>query len=149
MKNQPRQIPEPAIIDMHNNSISLHKLVNKLQASLLSKATARKSFIINDVDKSVSFSGKEDMLAYVIGSLLIHAVYSSKESCIRIETASVENQLQIRIRDNSKSAFVYSSYQHMLGTFMNDAKKLGGNIGLEAKEKSGITVVFSFAKNAA
>jgi hypothetical protein len=149
MKNQSQQSITPTVTSMYNNSTSLYSLVKKLQLSLLPKATLRKSFIINDIDKSLTVCGEENILAYVIGSLLVHSIYSSKASCIRVETVSVENQLQIKIRNKSKSSFTYSSYEHIIGGFANDAKKLGGSIGLEAEENSGVTLVFSMARNAA
>lgn len=147
MKNSFLQTSETSVITMYNNATCLHKLVNKLQLSLLSRTTARKSFIVNDIDKLVTVSAEENMLAYVIGSLLINLVYSSTCSCIRIETASEDNQLQIRIRNIS--AFVSGNYIQIPGHFLDAAKKLGGNIGLEAEENKGITVIFSLAKNAA
>jgi hypothetical protein len=147
MKNQSHQTLNPPVSAMYNSSVSLYKLVNKLQASLLSRATARKSFIINDIDKSIAVAAEENMLSYVIGSILISSVYSSTASCIRIEAASADNQLQIRIRNSN--AFVYSSYERILGEFLDAANKLGGNIGLEAEENSGVTVVFSMTRQAA
>lgn len=126
---------------------SLYQLVNKLQLSLLPQATGKKSFIINDVDKSLRVDAEENALSYVIGSLLSNAVYSSSDCCIRVETASAGDQLQIRIRNNSVLA--YCSYMHVPGNFIDAAKKLGGNIGLEKEGNSVITLVFSLAKNAA
>ncbi|MEP7278315.1 MAG: sensor histidine kinase [Bacteroidota bacterium] len=126
---------------------SLHQLVNKLQLSLVSKAAHKKSFIINGIDKSIAVYAEENTLAYVIGSLLSNAVHSTSDCCIRVETVSVADQLQIRIRNNS--AYVYSSYMHIPGHFVEAANKIGGNIGLETEGDNVITLVFSLAQYAA
>jgi hypothetical protein len=147
MKNQSQQSLTPVVTSTCGNTTSLYQLVNKLQVSLLSQAANKKSFIINDIDKSLGVFAEEHALAYVIGSLLSNAVHSTSDSCIRIETATLGDRLQIRIRNNS--AFVHSSYIHMPGNFVDAAKKIGGNIGLETDENSAITLVFSLARYAA
>ncbi|MEP6748035.1 MAG: sensor histidine kinase [Bacteroidota bacterium] len=147
MKNQSHQTPASTVISASSNTTTLHQLVNKLQLSLLSQTTAKKSFIINNVDKSVSVLADENALAYVIGSLISNAVYSTSNSCIRIETVCVADRLQIRIRNNS--SLVYSSHIHIPGNFVEAAEKIGGDIGIETEGKRAITLVFSLAKKAA
>ena len=147
MKNQLLQAPVHTNASSAAHSTSLYELVSKLQLSLLPQATSKKSFIINDVDESLAFTAEENTLSYVIGSLLSNAVYSSSDCCIRIETSFSGEQLQIRIRNNSVMA--YCSYMHIPGNFVDAAKKLGGNIGLEKEGNSAITVVFSLSKAAA
>ncbi|MEO6314445.1 MAG: sensor histidine kinase [Chitinophagaceae bacterium] len=128
-------------------STSLRNLVSKLQLSLLQKATGKNSFIVNDIDKAVVVVADEDSLAYIIGNLLSNAVYRTSDCCIRVETEWIAGQHHIRIRNNG--AFAYSSYMQSLVHFVDVARKLGGNIGLETEENSGVTIVFSLAKNAA
>jgi len=111
------------------------------------QATCKKSFIINDVDRSVTIAAEENSLAYIIGNLLSNAIYRTSGCCIRVETECIAGQHQIRIRNNG--AFAYSSYMHSLVHFVDIARKLGGNIGLETEENSGITIVFSLARQAA
>jgi len=147
MKNQSYQSLTPAVPSIAGNATSLYQLVNKLQLSLLSQASVKKSFIINGIDKSVAVFAEENTLAYVIGSLLSNAVQSTSNCCIRVETVSIADQLQIRIRNNS--AFVYSSHMHIPGNFVDAANKIGGNIGLETEGDNVITLVFSLAKKAA
>lgn len=125
----------------------LHDLVKKLQISLMPQATAKKSFIVNDVCKSVTVTAEENSLAYIIGNLLSNAIYRTAGCCIRIETEYIAGQHLIRIRNNG--AFAYSSYMHSLVHFVDVARKLGGNIGLETEENSGVTIVFSLARQAA
>ncbi len=147
MKNQAQQMSAPALSPAGLQPTSLYQLVNKLQHSLLSQAASKKSFIINNIDKSVAVFAEENTLAYVIGNLLSNAVYSTSDCCIRVETVFKADQLQIRIRNNS--AFVYSSYIHIAGNFVAAAKQIGGDIGLETEGNNAITLVFSLAKQAA
>ena len=144
MQNLNQEIPARAF---PAPATSLYELVKKLQISLLPQATGKKSFIVNDIDQSVTVAAEENSLAYIIGNLLSNAVYRTSECCIRVETECVAGQHHIRIRNNG--AFAYSSYMHSLVHFVDVARKSGGNIGLETEENSGITVVYSLAKNAA
>lgn len=121
----------------------LHELVRKLQSSLLPQATLKKSFIVNDIDRAVTLDASEDLLAYIIGNLLSNAVRRTSGSCIRIEAAHAAGQLQVRIRNNG--AFAFSSYINSLVHFVDIARGVGGNIGLETEENNGVTVVFSMA----
>ena len=128
-------------------STSVYELVKKLQLSLLPQATSKRSFIVNDVAKSVMLPAEENTLAYIIGNLLSNAIYRTSDCCIRVETEFIAGQHLVRIRNNG--AFAYSSYMHSLVHFVDVARKSGGNIGLETEENCGITVVFSLAKLAA
>jgi signal transduction histidine kinase len=147
MKNQSQQIPPRSTLSAAVNTISLYQLVNKLQASLLPQATGKNSFIINNVDKTVSVHAEENALSFVIGSLLSNAVFSSSDCCIRIETAFTGDQLQIRIRNSS--ALAPNSYSHVPGNFVDAARQLGGNIGLEKDGTRAVTLVLSLLKNSA
>jgi signal transduction histidine kinase len=140
MKNLPQHIPA-------QSTVSLYELVKKLQFSLLPQATAKKSFIVNDIDKAVVVPAEENILAYIVGNLLSNAVCRTSGCCIRVETECIAGQQQIRIRNNG--AFAFSSYMNSLVHFVEVARKSGGNIGLETEENSGVTVVFSLSKQAA
>ena len=142
-----QQIRTQTAVSAPGTSTSLHELVKKLQTGLLPQATGKKSFIVNDVAKSVMVNAEENALAYIIGNLLSNAIYRTSDCCIRVETECVAGQHLIRIRNNG--AFAYSSYMHSLVHFVDVARKLGGNIGLETEENSGVTVVLSLARNAA
>ena len=147
MKNPSYQMPIQQISSGSRVSTSLYELVKKLQKSLLPQATAKKSFIVNDIDQSVVVQEEENALAYIIGNLLSNAVYRTSGCCIRVETECVGGQQQVRIRNNG--AFAFSSYMNSLVHFVDVARRLGGNIGLETEENSGVTVIFSMARYAA
>jgi len=147
MKNLTQSVPIQSPVHFNSITTPLYDLVKKLQISLLPQATNKNSFIINDIDKSVTVSAEENSLAYIIGNLLSNAIYRTSDCCIRVETECIAGQHQIRIRNNG--AFAYSSYMHSLVHFVDVARKLGGNIGLETEENSGVTIVYSLARQAA
>lgn len=147
MKNLSSSIPAKSGVSFTSTATPLYDLVKKLQISLLPQATGKNSFIVNDIDKSVTVSAEENSLAYIIGNLLSNAIYRTSDCCIRVETECIAGQHHVRIRNNG--AFAYSSYMHSLVHFVDVARKLGGNIGLETEENSGITIVYSIARHAA
>ena len=147
MKNRSQEITATAPNPNPVFATSLHELVKKLQQSLLPLATSKKSFIVNDVAKSVIMPAEENALAYIIGNLLSNAIHRTSGCCIRVETEFIGGQYLVRIRNNG--AFAYSSYMHSLVHFVDVARKSGGNIGLETEENCGVTVVFSLARKAA
>ena len=147
MKNLSQSVPTQTPVQFNSIATPLYDLVKKLQISLLPQATNKNSFIVNDIDKSVTVSAEENSLAYIIGNLLSNAIYRTSDCCIRVETECIAGQHQIRIRNNG--AFAYSSYMHSLVHFVDVARKLGGNIGLETEENSGVTIVYSLARQAA
>jgi hypothetical protein len=146
MKDLSPQNPSPTVLPASAKVTSLYQLVNKLQMSLLPQATGKNSFIVNNVDKTILVNAEENALSFVIGSLLSNAVSGSSDCCIRIEVTSMDNQLQIRIRNSSITP---GSYAHVPGNFIDAARQLGGNIGLETDGTHAITLVLSLLKNAA
>lgn len=147
MKNPALPFPHTTVNSSNSSIVSLYQLVKKLQSGLLPQATAKNSFIVNDIDKSVFVTADEKTLSYIIGNLLANAVYRTAACCIRVETECIAGQHQVRIRNNG--AFAFSSYMNSLVHFVEVARRSGGNIGLETEDNHGITVVFSLARLAA
>jgi signal transduction histidine kinase len=116
-------------------------MVSRLQSALLPQAVGKKTLIINDVDKSLSLDTDENTLAYVVGCMLSNAVYSTSNSCIRVETARDENGMQLSVRNNGP--FSYSSSMFSLGNIIQAARRIGGDIGLQSEANGGMTLVFS------
>jgi hypothetical protein len=141
MKNQSQQTSGYSNSTLSGNLTSVYQLVSKLQCSLLPQTTGKKSFILNNVDQSLSVFAEENALSYVIGSLLSTAVDGSADSCIRVETIATGNQVQIRIRNNNAGS--YGSFMNIPVSFIAAARQLGGHISLETGEGNGMTVVFS------
>ena len=130
----------------HPSRTSLHQLVNRLQNGLLQQAVEKKSIIINDVDKTLSTRTDEDLLSYLIGSIMGNAVYSSSNCCIRVETICTEDAIHVRVKNDG--VFIYSSMMFSLGNIVDAATKLGGNISLETEE-NGMAVIFSISNKKA
>lgn len=147
MKNPALPLQFPPIDGYSYSTVSLYTITKKIQAGLLTRATAKNSFIVNDIDRSVFVAAEEKTLAYIIGNLLSNAVYRTSGCCIRVETRCIAGQHQVRIRNNG--AFAFSSYMNSLVHFVEVARKSGGNIALETEDNHGITVVYSLAKRAA
>ncbi|HEY4874778.1 MAG TPA: hypothetical protein VIH86_04345 [Puia sp.] len=120
---------------------SVHRLVSKLQKALLPQTTNKKDVIVNDTDKTLSVFADENILAFVIGSLLSNAVDHSSNCCIRIETFFKENIICIRIRNNG--AFIYNNQMNTLGHIGQAVRKLNGSISYQSGENRPLTVTLS------
>lgn len=143
MKNQYQlDLPQTAPTFV-SEPIALHKLVSRVSAGVLPQATAKKSFIVNEVDEKISVMADEDILAFVLGCLISNSVLSTYDSCIRVSTVSKGNSIQIVVKNNGK--FDYTPGMHSLVTMSGAARKLGGIICLQSEPRGGYTVVLSIA----
>ncbi|MDP4218555.1 MAG: hypothetical protein Q8927_20335, partial [Bacteroidota bacterium] len=57
--------------------ISLHRMAGRIQANFLPQAVAKKSIIINDVEKSVQVFADDVILGFLLGCLVSNAVCST------------------------------------------------------------------------
>jgi len=126
---------------MYRKPKSLYAIVKKLQTGLLSLSIQKKTIIINDADKSLSVFADENILAFVIGSLMSNAVYSTCNCCIRVEASIMQSKILIRITNNGM--FVYSSLMNSLHSITQAAQKLNGRICLQSEEPGSMTAIFS------
>jgi hypothetical protein len=140
--NTPSTTTHPVQIS-GNTFTSLHQLVSSLQTGLMQEAGSKKSIIINDVDKSIPVTADEGTLAYVIGSLMSNAIFSTSHCCIHVETIPWEGGWQVRVRNNG--VFIYSSMMHSLGHIADAARKLNGIISLQNEGCHAMAVVLSIA----
>jgi signal transduction histidine kinase len=143
MKNQFQPDLSQDVPTITAEPIALHNLVNRVSTGLLPQATAKSSFIINEVDEKISVIADEDILAFVLGCLISNSVCSTSHSCIRVETISKGNSVQIVVKNNGK--FDYIPGMHSLVTMSGAARKLGGIICLKTEPTGGFTVVLSLA----
>jgi signal transduction histidine kinase len=136
---------EPQVLRSANTSCikttSIHKLIAKLQQGLLPQTRCKKNVIVNDADKSLAVFTDENILAFVIGSLLSSAVENSFNCCIRIETFFKENIICIRIRNNG--GFISSNQMNTLGHIAQAARKFNGSICFQSGENRPLTVTLS------
>ena len=123
--------------------VPLHQLIDQLMAGLLPLTVEKKSFIINDVDRSFSLQSDEQVLAFVLGNLLSGAVNGSENVCIRVETVLNEECVQIRVRNNG--AYFYSASANGFSQVVKAARQLGGNISIYNQHNQGTTITLSIA----
>ena len=112
-----------------------------MQRGLLPQATCKKSVIINDVDDQISVTTNEHILAFIIGGLISNAVQTTSNNCIRVDAASAQDGIRLRVKNNG--AFIYSHSMYSLVTLTDAARKLGGTISLETETNGAFTVIFS------
>jgi hypothetical protein len=121
--------------------IGLHRMVSRIQTGFLPQAVAKKSIIINEVDKNVRVFADDVILGFLLGCLISNAVCSTFQSCIHIETSQGADSVQIAVRNNGK--FDYSPGMHSLITMSNAARKLGGIIRLKSEPRGGFAIILS------
>lgn len=83
-----------------SNGVSLHQLVDRLMDSFIPLAVSKHSFIINDIDAGFNVQADEQVLAFVVGNMMLNAIRHSRSSCIRIDVIRKYNGIQLRIRNN-------------------------------------------------
>jgi signal transduction histidine kinase len=147
MKSQSWPLVKQLKTTIRKTPVFLYDLVSRLQVGLLHQASGKKSVIINDVDKSHSIPVDNEILAYIVGSIMSNAVYSTSDCCIRVETVQRQDAIEVRVRNNG--LFRYSSSMNSLGPLAEAARKIGCNIGLEQEENYGMSVILSFATTVA
>ena len=127
----------------NSNEVSLHNLVDRLMDSFLPLAVAKRSFIINDIDPSLNMTADEQVLAFVVGSLMSNVINSSKSVCIRMEAVRTEKGVQLRVRNNG--SFFYSTVAHSFAPVIEAARQLGGHINIYNQRHEGTVITLSMA----
>jgi signal transduction histidine kinase len=125
------------------NNISVHNLVDRLMDSFLPLAVAKRSFIINDIDAEFNVEADEQVLAFVIGSLMSNMINSSKSVCIRVQAKRTEKGIQLRVSNDG--AFFYSTVANSFAPVVEAARQLGGNINIYNQKHEGTVITFSMA----
>jgi K+-sensing histidine kinase KdpD len=141
MRTQTKRHLQSTTNSMYRKQKSLYEIVKKLQAGLLPLSIQKKTIIINDADKNLRVFADENVLAFVIGSLMSNAVYSTYNCCIRVEASVKQRKIFIRITNNGM--FVYNSLMNSLHNIAQAAQKLNGHICLESEEPGAMTAIFS------
>jgi hypothetical protein len=130
-----------------DSEVSLYELVKKLQSSLLFETAAKKSIIVNDIDRSIHIQTNENILAFIIGSMMSNAVFSTVNTCIHVEAVKKLGGFLIQVRNNG--VFIYSSVMHSLGNIAAAARKINGHISLTDENRSIAVILDMASKNAA
>ncbi len=126
---------------MYRKPKSLYEIVKNLQTGLLPLSIQKKTIIINEADKNLRVAADQNILAFVIGSLLSNAVYSTSNCCIRVEASEEQHNIFIRISNNGM--FVYNQLMNSLHSITQAAQKLNGHICLQSEEPGAMTAIFS------
>ncbi|HSZ84692.1 MAG TPA: hypothetical protein VK787_01605 [Puia sp.] len=126
---------------IYRNPKSIFEIIKKLQAGLSPLSIQMKTIIINDADKNLRVFTDENILAFIIGSLMSNAVYSTYNCCIRVEASIIQSKILIRISNDG--IFVYSHLMKSLHSIAQAAQKLKGHIYLQREESGAMTAMFS------
>jgi signal transduction histidine kinase len=86
----------------NNDHVSLHHLVDRLMDSFIPLAVSKHSFIINDIDTGLKVQADEQVLAFLVGNMMINVINSSRSACVRIEAIKKPNGIQLRISNNGQ-----------------------------------------------
>jgi hypothetical protein len=109
--------------------ISLHGLVSELVQSLLPATIRRHNLVLNEIPRDLRIGADENMLAYVLWSLINGAIHSTQNECIHIEAVTVGARLVIRIKD--VGAYFHHTISREYRQVQHVAEKLGGCISIE------------------
>ncbi len=82
-----------------NTTVSLHRLVSELVESLSPLTVKRHNLILNEIPRDLCVGADENMLAYVLWSLINGAIQSTHNECIHIEGITMDDCMMIRIKD--------------------------------------------------
>lgn len=120
--------------------VSLHELVSELVQSLLPLTIKRRNLVLNEIPRDLRVGADENMLAYVLCSLLNGAIQSTQNECIHIEAITVGDRLMILLKDvgtyfHHTISREYTQVQHV-------AEKLGGSISIENGKEYGTNAAF-------
>lgn len=123
--------------------VPLRQMVNQLLTSLQPLALRRDSIILNGIPHDLTVLAEENILAYVLWSLLNGAVNSRNNECIHIVAFVAQDRTMICVKD------VGTYYYHAISTeyrkIQYAAEQLGGSISVDNDELHGTNVSFSIS----
>jgi hypothetical protein len=125
-----------------NDSLTLHKLANRLIISLLPRATFLKSIIVNDISTELHANADQELLASVLSCLLHSAIVYSPASCIRISAKAFGYVTLVHVRTNDPQEA--EPFSESLNQLQPLAEKLGGCITVTNNSDHGATLAFTF-----
>jgi hypothetical protein len=133
----------PAVTEQASQQrMPLHKLVDELLTSLLPRASALKSSIVNDINQELQVNTDQNLLASVLGSLLYNTVSHSWSNRIRVSANVYDLVTHVRVRNN-----IRENEKQLLDNLCQIqplAEKLGGSISITDNMLNGTTIGFSF-----
>lgn len=124
------------------NSINLKQMVAQLIKGITPLAVSKKSFIINDIHPDLEINTDENMMAYVVGSMLNSSINVTENDCLHVTAKVFSNIIIIHIKDNFSS--FNNSIAYDLELLQPVANKLGGCVCYDGNTIKGTSIAFSF-----
>jgi hypothetical protein len=131
-----------ASIGKTESSVSLHGLIDTIMLGLQPLSGARRNVMMNAVSPDIKVSTDENILSYVISSLLTAALSATQSECIRLGAASSGDYTVVNVQDNEYRFF--GAVQQSLPSLQQAAKKMGGCISLQHNKTTGTLTSFRF-----
>jgi signal transduction histidine kinase len=125
--------------------ISLHKIVSELVQSLLPLTVRRHNLVLNEIPRDLCVEADENMLAYVLWSLINGAIHSTQNECIHIEAITVGDRMMIRIKD--VGTYFHHAISREYRQVQHVAEKLGGSISIENGKDYGTNASFCISNS--
>ena len=129
----------------HFAKVSLHELVSGLVQSLLPVTIPRHTFFLNEIPRDIIVEADENMLAYILWSLINGAIQSTQNGCIRIEAITADDRLTIRIKD--VGAYFRHTISKEYRLVQHVAEMLGGSISIESDMEYGVNAAFCISSS--
>ena len=125
--------------------VSLYRLVTELIQSLMPLAIRRRNLVLNGISRDLRVNADENMLAYVLWSLINGAIQSTHNECIHIEGVTMDDRMMIRIKD------VGTCFRHTISReyrqVQHVAARLGGSISIENGKDRGTNAAFCISNS--
>lgn len=125
-----------------NTNINLKQMVTQLIKGITPLAVSKKSYIINDINPELNVNTDENMMAYVIGSMLNTSINVTENDCLHVTANVYSNLIIIHIKDNFSS--FNNSIAYDLELLQPVANKLGGVVCYDENTIKGTSIAFSF-----
>ena len=110
--------------------VSLHRLVTELIQSLMPLAIRRRNLVLNGISRELRVNADENMLAYVLWSLINGAIQSTQNACIHVESIIMGDRQTILIK--GVGAYFYHTISREYRQVQHVADQLGVSIMLAA-----------------
>jgi len=125
--------------------ISLHKVVSDLVQSMLPSMVRRHNLVLNEIPRDLFIEADENMLAYVLWSLINGANQSTRSECIHIEAITMDDRMMIRIKD--VGTYFHHAISREYRQVQDVAEKLGGSISIENGTDYGTNASFCISNS--
>lgn len=152
LQRQPADEVAPVLADeaapvlaVPSAKVSLHELVSELVGSLLPATIRSHNLILNEIPRDLRVGADENMLAYVLWSLINGAVQNAHNECIHIEAITAGDRLMIRIKD--VGAYFRYAISREYRQVQHVAEQLGGSISIENGKEYGMNAAFCISNS--